>query len=131
MLFNTRFEIPCPDMAEKVMADANAQIHIGPHNITDDDDPDGYLHQSYDEYIKKWLKSISDRIQAWSHHCAFCDKKDGSKPQTTYRVHDVLDRLSNHLEGEITGSEKSWRIFLSKYALDYHKPVCNHKRFEP
>ncbi len=114
--------------AESVMADANAQAHIGPHNISDPDDPNGYIHNSYDVYIKDLLQAISDRIQAWSGVCAFCDKGEGSKPQTTYVVHDVLDRLSEHLENEITGSREKWRIYLSKYAMEYHKPVCTHKR---
>jgi hypothetical protein len=119
------------ELAEKVMADAGAQTHIGPHNISDPDDPDGYRHKSYDKYIKDWLRDISKRIEAWSQVCAFCNKGDGSKPQTTHAVHDVLDRLSSHLKNEITGSRETWKIFLSTYAMNYHKPVCTHKRFRP
>jgi hypothetical protein len=84
------------ELAEKVMADAGAQVHIGPHNITDPDDPKGYIHDSYDAYIKNWLRAISNRIQAWSNVCPFCDKKSGNKPQTTHTVHDVLDLSYPH-----------------------------------
>lgn len=115
-------------LAEEVMADAGAQAHIGPHNISDPDDPKGYIHNSYDRYIKDWLQAISERIQAWSNVCSFCDKKNGNKPQTTYTVHDILDRLSAHLESEISGNRANWKIFLSKYAMEYHKPVCKHTR---
>lgn len=114
--------------AEKVMADAGAQAHIGPHNISDPDDPDGDIHTSYDTYIKDWLQAISDRITAWSNVCAFCDKTSGQKPQTSHTVHDVLDRLSDHLQNQITGPRSAWKIYLSKYAMDYHKPVCSHKK---
>lgn len=118
------------DWAEKVMTDGNAQAHIGPHNISDPDDPAGDKHQSYDKYIKARLVAISDRIKAWSDECYLCQdaKNNNKKPQANYTVHDVLDRLSNHLQGQITGSRKTWKIFLSKYALAFHKPVCTHKR---
>lgn len=116
------------EFAEKVMEDANAQAHIGPHNITDPDDPDGHLHASYDRYIKDWLQAISDRVRAWSGVCVFCDDSSDKKPQTSYTVHDILDRLSTHLKGQITGSRVNWKIYLSKYAMEYHKPVCSHKR---
>jgi len=111
--------------AEGVMQAANAQVHIGPHNISDPDDPDGDIHPSYDKYIIKYLEDISNRIHAWANACFLCDPKN-KKSQANYHVHDVLDRLSTHLQTEITGSRESWRIFLSKYARDYHKPVCTH-----
>lgn len=111
--------------AEAVMKAAGAQAHIGPHNISDSDDPNGDIHESYDKYIKKKLVAISDRIQAWSGACGFCDEEKG-KPQTTYRVNVIMDNMSGHLKTEITGARQSWRIFLSKYARDYHKPVCSH-----
>ena len=111
--------------AEEIMRDARAQIHIGPHNITDPDDSNGGKHKSYDQYIKARLEAISDRINAWSNVCYLCDsnKKQDKKPQANYTVHDVLDRLSNHLQRKISGSPKSWKIFISKYALEYHKSV--------
>ncbi|RYY75448.1 MAG: hypothetical protein EOO52_08595 [Gammaproteobacteria bacterium] len=118
------------EWAEKVMKSANAQAHIGPHNISDPDDPSGDKHQSYDKYIKAKLIAISDRVKAWSDECYQCKdaKKSNKKPQATYAVHDVLDRLSNHLQTQITGSRSNWKIFLSKYSLAYHTPVCTHCR---
>ena len=115
------------ELAEKVMDDANAQIHIGPHNISDSDDPEGRLHFSYDQYIIEKLEAMSNRMHAWSQHCFLCEPEKKT-PQATYKVHDALDRLSSHLQREITGSRQSWRIFISKYALNYHKPVCTHAR---
>lgn len=113
--------------AEKVMDAAGAQIHIGPHNISDPDDPDGHHHLSYDKYLKKKLKEISDRIHLWSDQCYLCKPEKG-KPQATHEVHNVLDRLSNHMQGELKGPRQNWRTFISKYARDYHKPVCGHLR---
>jgi hypothetical protein len=113
--------------AEKVMKASNAQAHIGPHNITDPDDPDGHHHMSYDRYIKKYLAAISKRIKIYSEKCFTCDTGGNKKPQATYKVHDILDKLSAHLQKEITGSHKRWRIFLSKYAMNYHKSAVKHK----
>jgi len=116
--------------AEKVMKDANAQAHIGPHNITDRDDPLGYKHISYDKYIKAKLSVISERVRVWSEKCYQCEnaKNNNKKPQATYRVHDALDRFSAHLETQITGPRSNWKMFLSKYALVYHTPACPHCR---
>lgn len=113
-------------LAEEVMADANAQIHIGHHSITDPDDPDGDLHVTYDKYIKTHLAAISRRIHYWAKKCVYCDE-GAKKPQPSYRVHDILDRFSGHLETKIKGPRTTWDIFISKYALEYHKPVCTHE----
>lgn len=116
-------------LAEYIMEKAQAQIHIGPHNITDHDDPDGKEHLSYAKYIKDKLEEISDRIWLWSMICYLCDKDDkNQKLQTTHHVHDILDRLSKHLKKEITGNSKTWRIFISRYALDYHKRQTFRKK---
>lgn len=115
--------------AELVMADAGAQAHIGPHNVADPDDPNGDKHTTYDKYVKRRLTQVSNQIHAWSKVCYLCEenKKNDQKPQVNYRAHNALDRLSDHLQKKITGSRARWRIFLSKYALEYHKPVCPHK----
>jgi len=111
--------------AEAVMKDFGAQIHIGPHNISDPDDPKGDRHTSYDKYVKKELKLLDDRIVAWKKECYLCKPKN-KKPQATHHVHNALDNLSTHLEGKISGGRRTWEIFLSKYAMEYHKPVCRH-----
>jgi hypothetical protein len=113
--------------AEKVMQDFGAQIHIGPHNISDPDDPRGKVHKSYDKYIKGKLKEIDRRIVAWKKECFTCKPKK-KKKQATHHVHDVLDNLSTHLQTKISGGRRNWEIYLSKYALDYHAPggKCVH-----
>jgi hypothetical protein len=136
MLFNTWFEIPCPDMAEKVMADANAQIHIGPHNITDDDDPDGYLHQSYDEYKRfgvgevGYLKRVDqylDKIKenAVSHfagpfECKDCSskKQKGKYPPRANTIR-YFDKASELIEKDIN----KCRIFVSEAASAFHEEI--------
>lgn len=112
-------------LAEKVMKDFTAQVHIGPHNISDPDDPDGDKHTSYDVYIKQMLKEMDDRVVAWKEEC-FLAKSDDKKPQATHHVHNNLDNLSEHLKNKISGSHYNWDIFLSQYAMNYHKPVCAH-----
>lgn len=111
--------------AEEVMEDFGAQVHIGPHNISDPDDAKGDKHTSYDKYIKRQLKLLDDRIVAWKKECYACPPKN-KKPQATFQVHNNLDNLSTHLQNKITGSRRRWHIFLSKYAMEYHKPVCRH-----
>lgn len=104
------------ELAEEVMKHARAQVHIGPHHISDPNDSE---HVSYHQYIKLKLKEIDDRISAWMDCCYLCKPK--KKPQTTHHVHDVLDNLSKHMQAMITGNRKNWKTFLSKYALEYHK----------
>jgi hypothetical protein len=110
--------------AEEVMKAAKAQIHIGPHNISDPDDAKGDTHTSYDKYLKAKLQEICDRIDIWAKVCECEPKQD--PPQATHRVHDTLDRLSSHMERQITGARDHWKVFISKYALEYHKEVCTH-----
>ena len=114
-------------LAEQVMKDFKAQIHIGPHNISDPDDPKGYKHTRYDVYIKDKLKELNDRVLAWSTKCR-CESNPNKLPkQATHPLHNNLDRLSTHMKSQITGSPGKWKIFLSKYALDYHKTLCSHR----
>jgi len=111
-------------LAEAVMADFKAQIHIGPHNIADPDDPTGDKHTSYDQYLKGFLKAISDRIADWVPMCK-CQPPP-KPPQATFVVHNCLDNLSNHMIKQISSPRTEWKVFLSNYALEYHKPVCQH-----
>lgn len=116
------------DLAEEVMDDATAQIHIGPHNIKDPDDPRGHKHNSYDKYLKKKLKDLAERIDLWAATC-LCEAKKNEKPRYgTHRVHDAIDAVSDHMQGKIDCGVKSWDIYLSKYALAYHKKPgnCRH-----
>lgn len=117
------------EKAEAVMTVAKAQIHISHHGIKDKGDTSG-VHQSYDSYIKEYLATMSKRIHAWSLLCPSCTSTSDTKkkPQTNYRVHDALDKLSTHLQGEITRPAKYWRIFISRWALNYHIRLSHTER---
>ena len=106
------------------MADFGAQIHIGPHNIADPDDPNGDNHASYDRYLKGKLQEICDRVDQWGQKCKCPPVK--TPKQTTHQFHNNLDRLSAHMKTRITGARERWIVFLSKYAMEYHKEVCDH-----
>jgi hypothetical protein len=111
-------------VAEAVMRAEGAQIHIGPHNITDDKRFD--RHHTYDKYIKFKLKELNKRIILWSDECLCEQKKPKKMPmQATHRVHDALDAVSDHMQGKITGGVRNWDVFLSKYARDYHNKPGN------
>ena len=107
--------------AERVMKAAVAQIHISHHSVKD---LDGEIHQSYDTYLKKRLKELSDRINLWAGAC-LCEKDANKKPQATHRVHDAIDAVSDHMQGKITGGVGGWEVFLSKYAKNYHEKPGN------
>lgn len=112
-------------LAEDVMKDFGAQIHIGPHNIADPDDPNGDIHQSYDEYLKGKLKAINDRVKVWAEKCKCPPVK---KPkQATHHLHNNLDNLSKHMKSQITRGHGRWEVYLSKYALKYHIGDCQHE----
>ena len=112
------------DLAEEIMADFGAQIHIGPHNISDPDDTKGDKHTSYDRYLKGKLQEICDRVAVYAAKC-LCESPK-KPPQATFQLHNNLDNLSAHMKTQITGARSRWKVFLSEYALEYHKPVCKH-----
>jgi len=114
------------DLAEEIMDDFGAQIHIGPHNIADPDDPKGDKHASYDKYLKGKLQELCDRVDLWAAKCSCPPKK--KPPQATHHLHNNLDNLSAHMQNQIKGARSRWIVFLSKYAMEYHKPVCKHGR---
>ena len=69
------------------------------------------------------LTKVALRIGKWSAKCDFCGEGD-DKPQATYKVHDIMDKISAHLEKKLKDPVATWDIYLSKYAMNYHKPVC-------
>ena len=110
--------------AEEVMKDSGAQIHIGPHNIADPDDPDGKVHMSYDKYLKGKLKAMDGQVKVWAENCKCPPEK---KPkQATHHFHNNLDKLSEHMKNQITRAHGRWEVYLSKYALEYHLKHCQH-----
>jgi hypothetical protein len=116
--------------AEEVMDDANAQIHIGHHHIEDPDNPEGTHYVCYDSYIKNKLKELNDRVNTWAEMCN-CKSDKNKKKQATHHLHNNIDRLSDHMQNLIKGTPHHWTVFLSKYALAYHKKNIddsNHRR---
>ncbi|PTL77831.1 AHH domain-containing protein [Vitiosangium sp. GDMCC 1.1324] len=113
-------------IAIEVMEKTQRQFHKGHHAITDPDDPGGDLHPSYDKYLKKKLAEIDERIEAWSNACQLC--KPDKKPQPSVTTNQIFDNLSSLMRNKLSGPRQGWNVFLSKYALEYHKPVCTHKR---
>ena len=59
--------------------------------------------------------------------CEEVDKEKGPfKP--SYKVHDMIDRLSKAVKTDLLGPATRWEYFISKIARDYHKDGnCNHK----
>jgi hypothetical protein len=113
-------------IARKPMASGKPQFHKGHHAIADPDDPDRIKHEKYDEYLKAQLKTMDDRMQGWSKRCPYCEQGAKPKFQPSVRVNQVLDNLSTVMRRKISAPATAWNVFLSKYALEYHKPICPH-----
>lgn len=113
-------------IACEVMAATQRQFHKSHHRISDPDDPGGDVHPSYNEFLQKKLKELNRIIEAWSKHCPLCTPD--KKPQPSVTVNQILDNLSTAMRSMVSGPRAGWSVFLSKYALAYHKPVCSHRR---
>jgi hypothetical protein len=113
-------------IASKPMEHGQPQFHKGHHAITDPDDPDSIKHSRYDAYLKRTLKAMDDRMRGWANKCPLCDKGKKDKFQPSVRANQVLDNLSKVVRRKISPPIPQWEIFISRYALELHKPVCPH-----
>jgi hypothetical protein len=113
------------DAAARVMSATGIQFHKGNHHIEDKDDTKKE-HKTYDNYINDYLTEMDDRMLKWSKKCLPCCKgKKRGEFFPSHRVNDALDRLSSHLRFKIKGDPANWEIFLSRYALDFHKAISH------
>ncbi len=113
-------------VARKPMENGHPQFHKGHHAIADPDDPDSIKHSRYDDYLKGMLTAMDDRMSGWAKKCPLCDKGKKKKFQPSVRVNRVLDNLSRVVRRKISPPIPLWEIFISRYALEVHKPVCPH-----
>jgi hypothetical protein len=113
-------------IARRPMDAGLPQFHKGHHGISDPDDPEAIKHSRYDDYLKRMLQLMDDRMTGWAQVCPLCDKGKKPKFQPSVRVNQVLDNLSRVVRGKISPPIPLWEIFLSRYALEAHKPVCPH-----
>lgn len=113
-------------IARRPMEEGHPQFHKGHHAITDPDDPDSVKHSRYDDYLKRMLKLMDDRMSGWARVCPLCDQGKKPKFQPSVRANQVLDNLSRVVRRKISPPIPQWEIFISRYALEVHKPVCPH-----
>ncbi|MCF6324735.1 MAG: hypothetical protein L3J89_10530 [Gammaproteobacteria bacterium] len=112
-------------IANHIMEITGRQFHKGAHNIPETKinsrgkrekvPNDERLHMTYDEFLIKKLKTMSERIKSWVDECPLCrDYTDKKKKQfqSSVRVNDALDRLSARAEKHITGDRKGWTLFI-------------------
>ncbi|WP_437762365.1 AHH domain-containing protein [Sorangium sp. So ce281] len=107
------------------MAAEQGQFHKGHHSIPD---PDMIFPQKYDDYLKAMLQDMANRMAGWSHCCPLCEEEGGGKKekvQPSVRVNQVMDRFSKVVRKKVTGDAKHWKIFVSRYALNYTKSLNN------
>lgn len=111
----------------KLAMDAGlGQFHKGPHNILDPNDPDGEYHKTYDKELKRLLNGLNGLIHDWSRECFVCKPKGKGKLQPNWKVNEMLDRLSQAIIRDLNAKPCEWYYFISKIALEYHRPVCSH-----
>ncbi len=91
---------------------------------------DQAVHEQYDKFLIRKLKTMSDRMLGWSNVCPFCFEGDKKKEklQPSVRINEALDRLSTIAMNKITGSRESWTLFISSLAWIYHEEVCTHEK---
>jgi hypothetical protein len=119
------------EIAKKAMDSNKGQFHKGPHDITDPEDPFGKYHISYKDYLKKELQKLHDRIRLWASGCFLCEKIDMENGpfKPNYKLHNMLDRLSDKVKDDLTDAPSSWSYFISKIAMDFHKKGhCTHNK---
>lgn len=113
-------------IARKPMGAGKPQFHKGHHGISDPDDPDGIRHRKYDSYLKSILTEMDSRMADWAKFCPLCDDGSDAKVQPSVRANQALDNFSKVVRRKISTPVSSWDIFISRYALEVHKPVCPH-----
>ncbi|MCB9917396.1 MAG: AHH domain-containing protein [Planctomycetes bacterium] len=117
------------EIANYVMAAEGCQFHLGAHNIGDPQDSGAVKHQRYDKWLKKMLTKMNKRMWGWSNKCPLCCE-DGERKEPPFQPNENANRYLNNLsaaaEGQLTGPRQSWFIFISRLALEYHRPVCGH-----
>lgn len=115
-------------IASKPMEAGHPQFHKGNHSIGDPEDTDGddNLRQKYDIYLKNMLTEMDERMFGWSDKCPLCFTTKGIKKkklQPSVRVNQVLDNLSKVVRRKVSAPASEWRIFLSRYSLEYAKEL--------
>jgi hypothetical protein len=114
-------------IAKQAMAAGHPQFHKGHHAIRDPDDLGEERHKTYDGYLKGMLKAMNDRMWGWSGVCPRTQQGKAKPYQPSVRANQALDNLSKVVRRKISAPATGWEIFISKYALRYHKDgICLH-----
>ena len=112
-------------IASAPMKSDKGQFHKGPHNVTDKEDLLGE-HTSYPKEVKRCLSDLVEVIHGWVTSCPICENVDPDKGpfDPNWRIHDMLDRLSQGIRMDLTGPPEGWYYFISRVAMEYHRDVC-------
>lgn len=119
--FEEKYEI-----AKAPMQAGLPQFHKGHHAIRDPQDPEQLKHKTYDAYLKRMLTAMDERMYGWAEKCINCDAGKKPKLRPSVRANQVLDNLSRVARRKISPPASHWHVFLSKYALEFHRPQCKH-----
>jgi hypothetical protein len=116
-------------IARKPMDAGLPQFHKSHHSIRDKDEQNEW-HEKYDTWLKGLLTQMDDRMTGWSAKCKLCETGGKNEPpfQPSVRVNQVLDNLSRVARRNLLPPASRWKVFLSRYSLQYHKRVgpCTH-----
>ena len=113
--------IPAMDHAGQ----AHISSHTGHLDLGQED-----FHSEYVSTGKELLEEIKDRVMLWSGECFLCKDSSGEpkKPFVPpYKINQYMDNLSDAIIKHLKLPAISWEFFISSYAKEYHKRVCNHK----
>lgn len=113
-------------IAKRAMEANEGQFHKGPHSISDPADPGEIKHKKYDQALISDLNEMAKDMKDWSAICPLCPKTSKPKPQPSVRANAYLDKFSASIERELTGPIAQWKVFISRCALETHRPLCKH-----
>jgi len=102
-----------------VMKEVERQFHKGPHGSA------APPHQSYVDLGIEELKKVKALLKYYSKECPMEDGRKKKRAAPPYRpphgISTTLDLLSDRLKDELVGPPKTWKFFVSKYALRCQK----------
>lgn len=111
------------DVAFAVMQAKSLQFHKGHHSIPD---PEG-VHDKYDEKVRGYLEELDENIEGWSKVCFLCEGIPKEGPfDPNWNVHNLIDGVSRTARSLVSGPPCSWEVFISRLAMDLHRPMCQH-----
>lgn len=108
------------------------QFHVGNHHVETPEDDDDRHYAVYDTYLIDVLNSMANRIGEWNGKCKLHQNpKSKTKLRPSAEMNAILDRFSARIARHLTSEPETWRMFVSRYAVQYHVNRCAARGRKP